>query len=66
MKPKSAESAAFLIFIFCIIALVLLTGATANHLISKFWFWSGLAVLMFIGYKDAKWIDRHFIDGEWI
>jgi hypothetical protein len=66
MKLKFAESAAFLIAVFCIVALVLLTGAMANQLISKFWFWFGLAILMFIGYKDSKWIDRHFIDGEWI
>lgn len=65
MRQKISQLTAFLIFIFGISAMVCLTGARMVKSISPGAFLTGMAIAGIIMYIDSKWIDKHFIDGEW-
>jgi putative flippase GtrA len=60
------QLAAFLIFIFCLVAIAILIMAASNELISGVTFCGGLGIIFVIGYLDSKWMEKHFVDGEWI
>ncbi|MBH1941678.1 hypothetical protein I5677_12315 [Mobilitalea sibirica] len=65
-KQQIQQLAAFFILVIGIAAIVLLTGAMVNQFIKPGTYLSGMAVAGIALYFDAGWIDKHFIDGEWI
>ena len=66
MKQKIAELAAFITFIVGIIAMVILTSAMSNYLINIYQYIGGMGIAGTTMFWDAMWIDKHFINGEWI
>ena len=66
MKYKIAQLLSFIIICSGLAAIALLTAAVAAELISTgvFIFW--MAVSVAVCWRDVVWIDRHFVDGEWI
>lgn len=66
MKNELLQLIAFLIFIFGIIAIVFLTASKAVDFIKPIPFLGGVVVTGVILWLDALWIDKHFVDGEWI
>ena len=66
MKIKLFELFAFLILIFGIIAIIFLAASMAVDLISPGKFLLGVVLIGVILYRDSLWIDKHFVDGEWV
>jgi len=66
MKIKLFELFAFLILIFGIIAIIFLAASMTVDLISPGKFLLGVVLIGVILYRDSLWIDKHFVDGEWV
>lgn len=66
MKHKLAELVAFFILIFGICAIILLTGAISTKSINGWWYLLWMVVTATVMSLDVDWIDKHFVDGEWI
>lgn len=66
MKHKITAFLAFIILVAGISALALLAGALGNNLINICQFLGGTGVTVTTLFLDVKWIDKHFVDGEWV
>lgn len=66
MKNQLQQLAAFIILVIGITAIILLTGAMSNKSIkaATYLFWVAVSAIAL--YFDTRWIDKHFIDEEWV
>lgn len=69
MKHKLHEIAqltSIIIFILGIIALIVLVVAMSNKSIKPGAFLSGVGFLTIVMLIDIRWLDRNFVNGQWI
>lgn len=66
MKHKLVQLISFIIFILGIIALVILVMAMSSKSIKPGVFLFGIGVTAIVLRVDIRWINKNFVEGEWI
>jgi hypothetical protein len=66
LKHEIAQLSAGIIAGIGIIAIVFLVALKAEDIIKPVHFILGMAISGAVLYLDSLWIDKHFVNGEWV
>jgi hypothetical protein len=66
LKNEIAKLSAGIIAGIGIIAIVFLVALKAEDIIKPIPFLLGMAISGTVLYLDSLWIDKHFVNGEWV